>query len=191
MPEGSGDVTRLLDDLARGDRSALDKLLPIVYADLRALAASYFRSERGDHTLQPTALVHEAYLRLVGARFSGFENRRQFFAMAATLMRRILVDHAREHAAGKRSGHRTVLTDGVAPAQAMSIDSLVLGEALERLENSDPDLCRVFDLRYFGGLSVEEAAAVLEISEPTVKRRWSAARAWLGRELRSRITARQ
>jgi RNA polymerase sigma factor (TIGR02999 family) len=188
--EGPGEVTRLLGDLADGDRTALDKLLPIVYADLRALAASCFRSERGDHTLQPTALVHEAYLRLVPSKFSGFENRRQFFAMASTLMRRILVDHARERAADKRSGHRTVLTDCVAPAQAMSIDSLVLGDALERLENSDPDLCRVFDLRYFGGFSVEEVAAVLQVSEPTVKRRWSAARAWLGRELRGGMAAR-
>ena len=104
--------------------------------------------------------------------------------MAATLMRRILVDHARELAAEKRGGHLTQLTDAVIPAQSMTVDTFVLGQALEHLESSDPDLCRVFDLRYFGGLSVEEAAAVLGISEPTVKRRWSVARAWLGRELR-------
>ena len=142
------------------------------------------------HSLQATALVNEAYLRLVDAKNVAWHDRVHFLSVAARVMRRILVDHARERAADKRSGHRTVLTDGVAPAHAVSVDSLVLGDALERLESSDPDLCRVFDLRYFGGFSVEETAAVLQVSEPTVKRRWSAARAWLGRELRGGVAAR-
>jgi RNA polymerase sigma factor (TIGR02999 family) len=184
MAGNAGDVTELLDELVRGDKTALDRLLPLVYAELRALAASHFRGERGDHTLQPTALVHEAYLRLASARFSGFDARAQFFAMAATVMRRILVDHGRERAAAKRGGHRTTLKDTVAISPKEIVDSAAIGETLDRLEKVDADLCRVAELRFFGGFSVEETAELMGISAPTVKRRWSVARAWIAHELR-------
>lgn len=184
MENGAGQVTELLDELARGDKSALDRLLPLVYAELRALAAAHFRGERGEQTLRPTALVHEAYLRLVSSSFNGFEGRRQFFGLASTMMRRILIDHGRERAARKRGGHRVTLADGIAVASDEVVDVLDLGDALDRLLQLDPDLCRVVELRWFGGFSVEETADLLQISTPTVKRRWSAARAWLSHELR-------
>lgn len=180
----AGQVTQLLDQLVNGDRSALEKLLPLVYTELRALARACFRDEHEGATMQPTALVHEAYLRLVDARFSGFESRKQFFGMAATLMRRILVDHARERAAAKRGGQRTTLHDYLAAAEPVTIDVLDLSDALARLEELDPNLGRIVELRYFGGLSVQETAECLELSAPTVKRRWSSARAWLSRELK-------
>jgi RNA polymerase sigma factor (TIGR02999 family) len=178
-----GDVTQLLDDLVRGDRSALDRLLPLVYTELHRLACACFRYEHGNITLQPTALVHEAYFRLVDARFSGFEGRKQFFGMAAALMRRILVDHARERAAQKRGGCKTVLDEAAHMSTSEPVDLLDLHDALDRLETLDPDLGKIVELRFFGGLSVDETADTLGISTPTVKRRWSAARAWLGREL--------
>ena len=185
----AGEVTRLLGQLSRGDRSALDKLVPIIYTELQALAKSCFRGEGAGHTLEPTALIHEAYLRLVDAAHLDFEDRRQFFAMAATVMKRVLIDHGRRRAAAKRGGHRTALVDTMAVSGGNRVDALMLAEALERLEELDPDLSRVFDLRYFGGLSVEETAAVLDISAPTVKRRWGVARAWLTQHLRPRARA--
>jgi RNA polymerase sigma-70 factor, ECF subfamily len=186
MEEGRGDVTVLLGELTRGNESALDKLLPLVYDELHRLARGYFRDEKADHTLQATALVHEAYLRLVDVRYRGFESRRQFVGFAAALMRRILVDHARERRAQKRGGYKTTLDESIAVSPAEEVDVLALDEALSRLEAIDPDQSRVVELRYFGGLSIEETAELLEISAPTVKRRWSSARAWLKRELRGK-----
>lgn len=186
MEEGRGDVTVLLGELTRGNESALDRLLPLVYDELHRLARGYFRDEKADHTLQATALVHEAYLRLVDVRYRGFESRRQFVGFAAALMRRILVDHARERRAQKRGGYKTTLDESIAVSPAEEVDVLALDEALSRLEAIDPDQSRVVELRYFGGLSIEETAELLEISAPTVKRRWSSARAWLKRELRGK-----
>jgi len=174
----------LLGELSRGNESALDKLLPLVYDELHRLARGYFRGERPDNTLQATALVHEAYLRLVEARFQGVESRSHFVGFAAKVMRRILVDHARETRAQKRGGQKTELTESKAFTKGEEVDVVALDEALSRLEAVDPDQSRVVELRYFGGLSIEETAALLRISEPTVKRRWSSARAWLRRELR-------
>lgn len=180
----AGEITQLLEDLTRGDRAALNRLFPLVYPEMRRLAAACLRHEAGNVTLQPTALVHEAYLRLVDAKFSGFEGRRQFFGMAAVLMRRILVDGGRERAAQKRGSCKTTLREGMAAGEPESVDVLDLDEALIRLEAVHPDLGRVVELRYFGGLSVQETAETLGISTPTVKRRWSTARAWLWLELR-------
>src|SRR5262245_7872324 len=179
------DVTALLGDWSRGDRTALDQLLPIVYEELRRIAARQLRNERADHTLQPTALVHEVFIRLVDQRHVDWQNRAHFFGVAANIMRRILVDHARRHRASKRGqGVRCVSIDeakGVAAANAMP--SLALDHALERLETLDSELAKIVELRAFGGLTIEEAAHVLGVSPSTAKRDWRAARAWLNREL--------
>ena len=190
-PEPSGDgfspaeITHLLQAWRKGDDEALERLAPLVYQDLRALARSHLRRERAGHTLQATALVHEAFFKLQGQR-SPWHNREQFFAVASRIMRRVLVDHARARAAMKRGADapRIELEDSLAVAsEARSIDLLDLDRALERLTALEPRLARVVELRYFGGLSVEEAARVLECSDRTVKRDWSFARAWLLREL--------
>ena len=190
-PEPSGDgfspaeITHLLQAWRKGDDEALERLAPLVYQDLRALARSHLRRERAGHTLQATALVHEAFFKLQGQR-SPWHNREQFFAVASRIMRRVLVDHARARAAMKRGSDapRIELEDSMAVAsEARSLDLLDLDRALERLAALEPRLARVVELRYFGGLSVEEAARVLECSDRTVKRDWSFARAWLLREL--------
>ena len=190
-PEPSGDgfspaeITHLLQAWRKGDDEALERLAPLVYQDLRALARSHLRRERAGHTLQATALVHEAFFKLLGQR-SPWHNREQFFAVASRIMRRVLVDHARARAAMKRGADapRIELEDSLAVAsEARSLDLLDLDRALERLAALEPRLARVVELRYFGGLSVEEAARVLECSDRTVKRDWSFARAWLLREL--------
>jgi RNA polymerase sigma-70 factor, ECF subfamily len=178
-----GDVTRLLLDLSNGRREATDQLLPLVYAELRELAARLLRHERADHTLQPTALVHEAYLRLVDQRVGTWENRAHFLGIAAQAMRRILVDHARRRSATKRRGARVTLDDAVAPSTGPSVDLLEIDAALSRLAELDPRQAQVVELRFFGGLSVEETAAVLGVGSATVKRDWTVARAWLHREL--------
>src|SRR5579884_2420603 len=183
MGEEAGDVTKLLGNLSKGDDSALSKVFPLVYDELHRLARACFRDENNQNTLQPTALIHEAYLRIVDAKFRGFDSRRQFTAFAATLMRRILVDHARERHAQKRGGFKTSLKDDMAQSAQEEVDVLALDEVLARLEAIDPELSRIVELRYFGGLSVEETAAILQVSEATVKRRWAGARAWLRREL--------
>src|SRR6188508_3446543 len=151
------DVTALLGDWSRGDRTALDQLLPLVYAELRRVAARQLRNERADHTLQPTALVHEVYLRLVDQRQVDWQNRAHFFGVAAQVMRRILVDHARRHSAGKRGdGVRCVsLDDAKDVPAAREIPILALDHALDRLQKVDPDLARIVELRAFGGLTVE------------------------------------
>jgi len=173
-----------------GDASALDDLLPRVYDELRALADSYMRRERAGHTLQPTALVHEAFLRMLRLPPGSVQNRVHFFALAAQAMRRILADHARRHRAAKRGGSAVrvplELVEGGGPASAAGEDVAAddLDAALEDLAKLDPRQARVVELRFFGGLSIEETAEVLAVSTATVKRDWLVARAWLHRELR-------
>jgi RNA polymerase sigma factor (TIGR02999 family) len=179
------DVTALLKDWSGGDRQALERLMPLVYDELRKLAASYLRTERPDHTLQPTALVHEAFLRLVDQRSVDWANRAHFFGIAAQMMRRILVDHARKRHAAKRD----VTSYRVATAMAEEEESdqgpelLALDRALVGLERLDPRQARIVELRFFAGLTVEETAEVVAISTATVKREWRTARAWLKREI--------
>jgi len=180
-----GEVTNLLIELKNGNRDAESRLMPLVYGELRRLAGLYMRGERPGHTLQATALVHEAYLRLVGYEDVDWQNRAHFFGVAANLMRRILVDHARAKQAKKRGGgdqkvslDQAVLVRPEAPEQFLALD-----EALERLAKRDPRQARIVELRYFGGLSEEETAEVLEISVRTVKRDWNVARAWLYQQL--------
>lgn len=178
------DVTRLLADWASGNAEALDRLMPFVYQELRRIADRALGHERQGHTLQATALVHEAYLRLVGQHSPHFQNRAHFFAIASQMVRRILVDHARRRASIKRgAGEVTVLLDPDVAADAPSVDALALDEVLTRLTDLDPQQARIVELRFFGGLTVEETAEVLGISPRTVKRDWSMARAWLRREM--------
>jgi RNA polymerase sigma factor (TIGR02999 family) len=180
----SRDVTQLLLKWNSGDQAALDQLIPLVYDELRRLADRYLRRERRDHTLQTTALVHEAYLRLVDQKVE-WKNRSQFFAIAAQLMRRILVDHARSHGAAKRgSGERKLsLDDIVIRFEERAADLVALDDALTGLASIDPQQSRIVELRFFGGLTVEETADVLDISPATVKREWNMAKAWLYRQL--------
>lgn len=180
------DVTRLLAELSAGDPAALPKLMPLVYEELRALANRALRRERSDHTLATTALVNEAYLRLVDQRNPHWRHRTHFFAVAAQLMRRILVDHARGRRAAKRGGGqaRVALDDAVDLAEGRAVDLIALDEALTRLAELDPQQGRLVELRFFGGLTLEETAAALEISLATVKREWTSAKAWLRREIR-------
>ena len=180
------DITALLQAWSRGDRAALDALFPVVYGELRHQAERFMRRQPAGHTLQTTGLVHEAYLRLVDQRETDWRSRAHFFGVAAKAMRSILVDHARAHRAAKRGAGATRLTLGqvgdVADRRA-EVDVLDLDEALQRLGELDPEKVRLVELRYYVGLSIEEAAEVLEISPATVKRQWNTARAWLRREL--------
>jgi RNA polymerase sigma factor (TIGR02999 family) len=183
---GDTDVTGLLVAWQQGDDEALRRVAALVYDDLRAIAAARLRGERSGHTLQPTALVHEAYLRLSEQRRRQWKERRQFFAVASRVMRQVLVDHARARQAAKRGGEATrieVTSLGEIPAPAEVFDVLPLDEALTRLAALQPRLARVVELRFFGGLEVEETAALLDCSPRTVKRDWALARAWLVREL--------
>ncbi|HET6890448.1 MAG TPA: sigma-70 family RNA polymerase sigma factor, partial [Pyrinomonadaceae bacterium] len=166
---------------------ALDKLLPVVYDELRKQAARYLRRERAGHTLQTTALIHEAYLRLVDQKNVHWQNRAQFFGLAAQLMRRILVDHARTKKRAKRGGSdiRVSLTGAKVLAKSEDLDVVALDEALDRLAQIDEQQSKIVELRFFSGLTVEETAEVLSISPATVKRDWSMAKAWLHRELSS------
>jgi RNA polymerase sigma-70 factor, ECF subfamily len=178
-----GEVTRLLGEIGQGQKEAVNQLLPLVYDELHKLARGYFRRERGEHTLQPTALVHEAYLRLVDQR-SPAENRGHFLALAATQMRRILLDYARKHQAARRGSGQTVsLEDTMAIADDQSLDMISLDLALQKLAVLDKEQAHLVELRFFGGLSVEETAQVMGISSATVKRSWSSARAFLHREI--------
>jgi len=175
-----GDVTALLRDWSGGDPRALERLMPLVYGELRKLAASYLRRERSDHTLQPTALVHEAYLRLVDQRGVDWHNRAHFFGIAARMMRRILVDHARRRQAAKRDGAAYRISgSGDLVEAGRDPDLLALNSALDGLEALDPRQARIIELRFFGGLTVEEVARVLGLSTTTVESEWRAARAWL------------
>ena len=179
------DVTQLLLDWRDGDQEALASLMPLVYDELRRQAGRYMRRERRDHTLQPTALVHEAYLRLVDQNRVRWRSRAQFFGVAAELMRRIVLKHARSHNAEKRGGHarRVPLDDDLAAVDKSVAELIALDEALERLAAFDPRQSKILELRYFGGLTIEEAAAFLGVSPATVKREARLAQAWLKREL--------
>jgi RNA polymerase sigma-70 factor, ECF subfamily len=179
------EVTQLLIDWSHGDRAALDKLMPLIDEELRRLAHRYMRQERAGHTLQTTALVNEAFLRLVNRKNLQWQNRAHFFGIAANLMRTILVDHARSHASAKRGGgaRKLELNEALVVSQQKASEVIALDEALKQLALIDPRQSRIVELRFFGGLTVEEAAEVLNVSPVTIKREWSTAKAWLYREL--------
>jgi RNA polymerase sigma factor (TIGR02999 family) len=181
-------ITALLTQLSEGNREIEARLIPLLYKELRRLAAHYMRMERVNHTLQPTALVNEAYIRLVKQQPVTWQSRAHFFAVASQLMRHILVDHARARRTDKRGGvqHQVNLDENVLAAKEHSIDVLALHEALERLTKFDPRQGRIIELHFFGGLSFDEIALVLHISERTAKRDWSMAKTWLKRELSER-----
>lgn len=183
--ESSEQVTNLLVRWRAGDREALDALMPLVYAELRRLAHHYLNNERPGHTLQSTALVHEAYVRLVGQNPPEWQNRAHFFGVAANLMRQILVDYARNHRAGKRGGgaFRLELEAAENVAEPVDVDIVRLDEALTTLKGMDPQQSQVVEMKFFAGLTIQETAEVLGISESGVKREWFTARAWLLREL--------
>lgn len=180
------DVTRLLRDWSGGNQAALDALTPLVYRDLRQRARSYLRRERPDHTLQPTALIHEAYIRLIGEHPPEWNDRAHFFAVASRVMRQILVDHARRHEADKRGGGiaNVTLDEALVPFQSNNTDIMALDEALSRLEAFDPRKCKIVEMRYFGGCTVEETAQAVGVAGITVIREMRLAEAWLRREMR-------
>ncbi len=179
-------ITQLLVNWRNGDKAAMEQLMPIVYDELRRLASSLFRRERVNHTLQPTALVNEAFLHLVGQSEVSWQNRAHFFSAAAQLMRHILVDHARAHNAAKRGGGelRVSLKEEMAATEQREVDLIALDAALDELASLDPQQSRIVEMRFFGGLSVEETAEVLAVSPATVKREWSTAKAWLYRQMK-------
>lgn len=186
MPtESPHDVTQLLQEWRGGDRAALEKLTPLVYDELRRLAANYLRGERPNHTLQGTALVHEAYMKLVGYTNLEWQNRAHFYGVAARVMRQILIDHARKHQTGKRGGGQKhlPLEEAVVFSAERADDLVALDDALEALAAFDPDKGRIIELRYFGGLSIEEICEVTATSESSVRRHMRMAEAWLHREL--------
>ena len=178
-------VTQMLVNWGGGDADAAARLMPLVYDELRQLAQKYLHRERPDHTLQATGLVHEAYLRLVDQTAATWQNRAHFFGVAAAVMRRILVDYARSHRAEKRGGTREkiILDEAAMPAAERSVDLIALDDALKDLVTFDPRQSQIVELRFFGGLSIEEVAEVLEVSPRTVKREWRLAKAWLRREV--------
>lgn len=184
MPQ-QGDVTQLLAELGHGGRDALDRLLPIVYAELQRIAHHQLQGERNDHTLATTDLVHQAYLKLVGLERIEWKNRAQFFAIAAQAMRRVLVDYATSRRAQKRGGERrkVPLDEAMLVAEQQTDELLALHNALTQLEGINPRLGRIVECRYFAGMSIEDTAEALGISPATVKRDWTTARAWLHREL--------
>ena len=185
MTPNSHEVTQLLIDWSNGDRTALDKLTPLVYEELRRMAHRYMSQERPGHTLQTTALVNEAYLRLVNRDAVQWQNRAHFFAIAAQVMRHILVDHARSHAYAKRGGGtRTIsLDEAMVVSQGRAAEVVALDDVLKELAKIDPQQSRIVELRFFGGLTIEETAVVLGLSPATIKREWSTAKAWLYHEL--------
>ena len=181
-------VTQLLIDWSNGDRAALDELLPVVDEELRRLAHRYMSRERVGHTLQTTALVNEAFVRLVNRKNVHWQNRAHFFGIAAQLMRTILVDHARSHACAKRGGgtYKLELDEAMVVSQQKASEVIALDDALNELALIDPQQSRIVELRFFGGLTVEETAEVLHLSPATIKREWSTAKAWLYHELVNR-----
>lgn len=184
--ESSENVTQLLVKWGDGDQAALETLMPLVYSELRRLASNYLRRERQNHTLQPTALVNEAYLKLIDQRKPRWQNRAQFYGVAAQMMRRILVDHARQNKAAKRGGseqQRLSITSAGQLGEKPDTDLLALHEALKELKTFDQQQERIVELKFFGGLSIEETAEVMGIGHATVERDWKMARAWLRRKL--------
>jgi len=189
MHDSPGEVTLLLSEMKRGNSGALPRLIPLVYNELRRLAANCLKDERDGHTLQPTALVHEAYLRLAGQNRAEWQNRAQFMGVAAQLMRRILVDYARQRIAAKRGGGPAPIDIDaleIAAGVEQSAEMLAVDEALERLTAMDPQQAQVVEMRYFGGMTVEETAEALAIAPRTVKREWAIAKAWLRVEISSK-----
>jgi RNA polymerase sigma factor (TIGR02999 family) len=185
MQQGVGTITELLAEVRRGNEAALQSLIQVAYPELRRLARHYMGQERPDHTLQPTALVHEAYMRLVGHNSSDYRDHTHFFAAAARVMRNLLVDHARARLGVKRNpGRRIELDEALTLAACESGEVLVLEDALERLARLDERQSRIVELRYFGGLTNAEVGLVLGVSERTVKREWRMARAWLYNQIR-------
>ncbi|MCU1268557.1 MAG: hypothetical protein JWM21_4875 [Acidobacteria bacterium] len=186
MPSDSDNVNRLLLEWSGGDQQALQELLPLIYEELRRLAHNFLYRERPDHTLQTTALVHEAYLKLIDQRDARWQNRAHFFAIAAQAMRRILIDSARKHIAVKRGGggEKLSLDEAASISIEPDTDLLALDEALTALAQIDVEQNRIVELRYFGGLTIEETAAVMKLSPATIKREWAMARAWLHQALR-------
>ena len=185
VPLPTEQATRLLIDWSNGDREAAAGLMPLVYDELRRLARGYLQRERGDHTLQATGLVHEAYLRLVDQKTTTWKNRAHFFGVAARLMRRILVDHARRHGTEKRGGDRTKVefNEALIPSASRSLNVVALDDALQDLAKLNPQHSQIVELRFFGGMSLEEVAEVLDVSPRTVQREWRMARAWLRRQM--------
>ncbi len=189
--DSSDQVTQLLVRWRGGDREALDALMPIVYADLRRMARQYLQRERPDHTLQSTALVHEAYVRLIGQKLPEWQNRAHFFGVAARLMRQILVEYARSHQAAKRGGSacKVTLDEDLMLPQQHNVDVILLDDALLDLAKLDPQQSRIVELRFFAGLSIDDTSEVLGISPATVTRDWTTARVWLYREISRRASA--
>jgi len=187
-PKPAADVTQLLASWSMGNQAALEELMPLVYSELRRLASAYLRRERPDHTLQSTALVHEAFLKLVNQRDVEWRNRAHFYGIAAQMIRRILVDYARSHHAEKRGSGAVMLAldEAMAVPEKTGLDLVDLNDALEQLALMDPRQNRIVELRFFAGLSIEETAEVMQLSPATVKREWNSARAWLFRELSRR-----
>ena len=185
MSTSTSDVTRLLQDWGEGDPSALERLIPLVFDDLRQIAGRMFQRESDGHTLQPTALVNEVYLKLTNQRKMHWQNREQFFGVAAMMMRRILVDSAKARQAAKRGGGAAMvqLDESIADPELRGVDVVALDEALSRLAEIDPRQGRIVEMRFFTGLTAEQTADLLEISVTTVKREWRTARLWLYREL--------
>ena len=186
----SNQVTQLLLDWSRGNRAALDELMPLVYQELRKLASSYLKSERPDHTLQPTALIHEAYLRMIGNNMPEWQSRAHFFGVAARLMRQILVEHARTRHALKRGGDQQKISLDDAPEVFSQTDAsqlLALDDTLTKLASFDERKSRILEMRAFGGMGVEETALALGVSERTIKREMRLAQAWIRRELEATI----
>ena len=185
MPES---VTELLLEFSRGNEAVVNDIFPLIYDELKRLANNYLRQERSNHTLQPTALVHEAYLKLIDHTRMNWQNRAHFVGMAATMMRQILIDHARRHRAGKRGGKEENLpleeSVVIIAANEKSMDLLALDDALKELAKFDETKSRIVELRYFGGLSIEETAEVLGVAEITVKRHWRLAKAWLAETIK-------
>ena len=187
MADKGEQITELLVRWREGEAQALDRLIPLVYGELHRLANRYLRSERRGHSLQATELVHEAYLRLADQKRIEFQNRAHFYGVAATLIRNILVDYARTHGASKRGGDacRLSLDAAINIAECQEVDLLALDQALVKLSRREPELCRIVELRFFGGLTIEETAQVLCVSDSTVKRQWILAKTWVFRELSS------
>lgn len=190
MTAPPNDITQLLVDWGKGNKLALDGLMPMVYDELHRIASRYLRRERQGHTLQTTALINEAYLRIVDQNRVNWQSRAHFFGVAAQMMRRILVDHARSHLYAKRGGgaQKLTLDEAIATPQERDLDLVALDDALTTLAQIDPQQSRIIELRFFGGLTIEETAEVLGISPATVKRDWNMAKAWLFGEISNRFS---